>query len=460
VRTLVECVANFSEGRDAGVVDSLCEAISRGAGAAVLHRTSDADHNRTVITFAGTPEGVAAAAVRAAGKAVELIDLNRHSGVHPRLGAVDVIPFVPVEGITLAQCAKLARQVGQEIWREHKVPVYFYEAAALRAERQRLENVRRGGFEAIRTAAVSDPARAPDVGGPELHPTAGAAIVGARKFLIAWNVNLAGTDLEAAREIARTVRESSGGLPAVKALGLRLASRDQVQVSVNLTDFELTPLHRVFEAVATEAARRGLPIAGTEIIGLIPRAAIEAAAEACLRFENFTPSVVLEQRIDDVLPPGLDDLLEQLADPARSTGGAAAAAMAGAMAAALGEMIARRMERDCESLRAHRRFFLAASHGDDEAYASPRPLSETCLDALVAATEVRIAIAERAHRLSEELAAMAEGMPDRFLSDMHSAVLLVRAARQGGVAAAKMHIVRIRQEIIRRDLEQRISTLQ
>jgi glutamate formiminotransferase len=306
VRQIVECVANFSEGRDAGIIDRITEAIVRGDGVAVLHRTSDPDHHRSVITFAGTAEGVAAAAVRAVGKAVALIDLNRHRGVHPRLGAADVIPFVPVEGVSLEECAELARNVGEEIWRTHNVPVYFYEAAAAISERRRLENVRRGGFEGIREAVASDPLRRPDIGGPDLHPTAGAVIVGARKFLIAWNVNLASEDLQAAREIARAIRESSGGLPGVKALGLPLESRRQVQVSVNLTDHERTPLHRVFEAISAEAAKRGLPVSGTEIIGLIPRSAIEAAAEAYLRFENFTPARVIEQRVEEALPLGFD----------------------------------------------------------------------------------------------------------------------------------------------------------
>jgi glutamate formiminotransferase len=298
IRPLVQCVPNFSEGRDPKVVDDIAGAIARTTGVAVLGRTMDADHNRSVITFAGTPDAVAAAALAGVEKAVEHIDLRRHSGVHPRLGAADVIPFVPVRGVSLADCTALAHRVGEEIWRTLGVPVYFYEAAARQPGRERLENVRRGGFEGIRDAILHDPSRHPDIGGPELHPTAGASIVGARKFLIAFNVNLATTDLAIAKQIARTIRESSGGMRYVKALGLPLASRNQVQVSMNLTDFEQTPLHTVVDAVRREAARLGVQVAGTEIIGLLPRAVIESAAGFYLQFENFATDLVLENRFE------------------------------------------------------------------------------------------------------------------------------------------------------------------
>ncbi|HYO81247.1 MAG TPA: glutamate formimidoyltransferase, partial [Bryobacteraceae bacterium] len=288
-RRIIECVANFSEGRDSSVVDALAEAVRRGHGVALLHRTSDPDHNRSVLTFAGDPESVMAAAVRAVRVAAERIDLTRHQGVHPRVGAADVVPFVPVEAVSLEQCVALAHEAGREIWSTCGVPVYYYEAAALRPDRRKLEAIRRGGFEALRDDATEVPDRAPDVGGPALHPTAGACIVGARKFLVAWNVNLSGGTLDDAIAIAKRIRASSGGFPAVKALGLPLASRGQVQVSVNLTDLDQTPLHLVFEAIAVEAVRRGMTVVGSEIIGLVPRGALERAAERFLRFENFDP---------------------------------------------------------------------------------------------------------------------------------------------------------------------------
>ncbi len=301
-RRIIECVANFSEGRDPAVVEAIARAVENGPGVRVLHLTRDTDHHRSVVTFAGTPEAVLPAAVRAVAEAVARIDLTRHSGVHPRLGAADVVPLVPVENVSLEECVGLAHQLGHEIWRALGVPVYFYEAAAVRPERRLLENVRRGGFEGIRDALASgDESRRPDTGGPELHPTAGAVIVGARKFLIAWNVNFASTDLAAAKAIARSIRASSGGFAHVKALGLPLVSRGQVQVSMNLTDFDVTPMHVVFEAIRTQARELGVEIAGTEIIGLLPRAVLERAAASYLQFENFSPDVVVEHKVESLL---------------------------------------------------------------------------------------------------------------------------------------------------------------
>jgi glutamate formiminotransferase len=286
---LIECVANFSEGRDAAVVAAIERAIRSAAGVVVLRSEMDTDHNRSVITFVGPPDAVAAGALRAIETAVERIDLRKHAGVHPRMGAADVVPFVPLEGATLDDCVAIARQTGEEVWKRLRVPVYFYEAAAMSPDRRLLENCRRGGFE--------NPRIAPDVGGPALHPSAGACIIGARKILIAFNVNLKTDDVQVARDIARKIRASSGGMPFVKALGLPLSDRGLAQVSMNLTDFEQTPLHVVFDAVKREAAARGVEIAGSEIIGLIPKKALEAAAAHYLQCENFESGLVLENRM-------------------------------------------------------------------------------------------------------------------------------------------------------------------
>ena len=294
---LIECVPNFSEGRDLAKVDALVNAMSGVAGAWVLDRTSDADHNRSVITLAGKPEAVAEAAICGAGKAAELIDMTRQTGVHPRIGATDVIPFVPLEGVSMEECVALARHVGQELWDRYRIPVYFYEAAAMRPERVNLENVRKGQFEGLREAALGDPDRSPDIGEPCLHPTAGATAVGARKFLIAYNIHLNTSDVSIAREIARAIRSSSGGLRHVKAIGVELKTRSLAQVSINLTDFEQTPLHRVFEMVKREAERHGCAVVGSEIIGLVPRKAIELSGEYDLQLENFSPAQVLENRL-------------------------------------------------------------------------------------------------------------------------------------------------------------------
>lgn len=287
---MMECVANFSEGRDAATVRAIEDAIASSAGVLLLRSERDADHNRSVMTFAGPPDAVSEGALRGIAVAVERIDLRKHTGVHPRMGAADVVPFVPLEGATLADCVAIARRTGEEVWKRFQVPVYFYEAAALSQDRRHLENCRRGGFES--------PKMAPDLGGPALHPSAGACMIGARKLLIAFNVNLQTDDVAVAREIARTIRASSGGMPFVKALGLPLAGRGLAQVSMNLTDFEQTPLHEVFDAVQREAAARGVAIAGSEIIGLAPKKALEDAAAHYLKCENFESGLVLENRLE------------------------------------------------------------------------------------------------------------------------------------------------------------------
>jgi glutamate formiminotransferase len=276
---LVECVANFSEGRDAAEIDAIVRTVEAVPGALLLDRHSDADHNRSVVTFAGPPDAVAEAAFRLVESAAARIDLTKHQGAHQRIGAADVVPFIPIEGVTLKDCAAIAGRVGERIWSALRVPVYLYGAAARRPDRVNLENVRRGQFEALLTEMGKDPERDPDIGDPVCHPTAGAVAVGARKFLIACNVNLASSDVAIARQIARTVRFSSGGLPCVKAMGVMLVSRNLAQVSMNLTDFEVTPLHVALEAVRREAERIGVPVLETEIVGLIPRKALDGRGD-------------------------------------------------------------------------------------------------------------------------------------------------------------------------------------
>lgn len=283
---IIECVPNFSEGRDPVIVAGIGRAVAAVPGVILLDTTSDQDHHRSVLTFAGEPEAVAEGAFAAVREAAAKIDMSKHAGVHPRIGAADVVPLVPVEGATLEQCAALAVKLGERIWTELRVPVYLYEAAARRAECRRLENVRK----------LAPKGLAPDFGTGR-HPTAGASVVGARKFLIAWNINLRSTDLAFARDIARGIRESSGGLPAVKSIGLALESRGQVQVSINLVDFERTPLYVVFDAVKKRCEERGVEIAGSELIGLIPAAALGSSEGHDLRWENFRPELVLENRL-------------------------------------------------------------------------------------------------------------------------------------------------------------------
>ena len=351
MKRLIECVPNFSEGRDAAKVEALVEAMRAVDGVAVLDREMDADHNRCVITLAGEPDPVAEAALRGVGKALELIDLTKHSGAHPRLGAADVIPFIPVEGVTLDDCVALARKVGREIWERYHIPVYYYEAAALRSERANLENIRKGQFEGLREEAPKNPARAPDVGGPALHPTAGATVVGARKFLIAYNVNLNTPDIAIANKIAKAIRFSSGGLRYAKAMGVDLQARHLAQVSINLTDFEQTPMHRVFEMVEREAKRYGAAIVGSEIVGLVPQRALDMAADFFLQLQNFSPAQVLENKLaaaregrpleaTGALASLARPFLDAVAAPSAVPGGGSVAALAGALAASLGQMVA------------------------------------------------------------------------------------------------------------------------
>ncbi len=294
----MECVPNFSEGRDAEVVSRVARAAAGVPGILLLDLQRDIDHNRSVLTFAGPPEAVVDAAVAAAGVAARHIDLNQHDGVHPRIGAADVVPFIPLRGITLDECAVLARNAGERHWRENGVPVYFYDAAALRPDRTRLEQIRKGGFRLLRTAALTDPYRLPDVGGPALHPTAGASIFGARKFLVAYNVNLKTDDLALAQAIAKSIRASPGGYPCVKALGVFLESRNLAQVTTTITDFDVTPLHVVFNAIREQAARAGVEVEGSELIGLLPRRVLEMAGSTDFRWEHWDDSMVLETRME------------------------------------------------------------------------------------------------------------------------------------------------------------------
>ena len=297
---LVECVPNFSEGRKRESIDRIARAVESESGVVVLNRHIDVDHNRSVITFVGEPGTIVSAAVKAVAAASELIDLRSHAGVHPRIGATDVLPFVPVSGVTIDECVALAHEAGHRIWRELSIPVYFYERAALHPDRKRLEHVRGQGFEWLAREVRLNPNRAPDVGGPELHPTAGATVVGARPFLIAFNVNLRTDDLSIARSIAREVRERDGGLPFVKALGFALESRGIVQVSMNLVDFAHTGIGRAFAAVRDAAGRRGLEVEGAEIVGLVPRAAVDRTASYFPYLENFRETLVIETVLEQI----------------------------------------------------------------------------------------------------------------------------------------------------------------
>ncbi len=294
---IVECVPNFSEGRRKDVVDAIAEAARAVEGVRILDVEMDASHNRAVLSFIGAPGPVQEAAFRSVAMAVELIDLTKHEGEHPRMGAADVVPFIPVTGISMEECVGLAHGLGERIWKELEVPVYFYAEAAKREERRLLPKIRKGEFEGLREEMGKNPERDPDVGEPRIHPTAGATVTGARGPLIAYNVNLCTEDLELAQRIAKKIRTSSGGFPAVQAKGFRLEEEGLVQVSMNLLNFRETSIPRVFEAIHEEARAAGVPIESSEVVGLVPLDALLDAAEHALQLHRFDRSQILERRL-------------------------------------------------------------------------------------------------------------------------------------------------------------------
>lgn len=296
---LVECVPNISEGRRREVIEEIVGAAA-GEGRRVIDLSMDADHNRSVITLIGEPEGLADGVINLARKAVERIDLRKHRGVHPRMGAVDVIPFIPVWGVTMSDCISLSRKVGERIAKELKIPVYLYEESATSEQRRNLAAIRKGEFEGF-PAKIVDPEWQPDFGKPRLHPTAGAVAVGAREFLVAFNINLKTSELRVAKEIAAAVRFSSGGLRYVKGLGLHLKEQGIVQVSMNLTNFKKTSILKVFEFVKREAERHGVMILESEIVGKVPRQALYDVAAAALQLKEFSPGLLLEEQIEKAL---------------------------------------------------------------------------------------------------------------------------------------------------------------
>lgn len=293
----VECVPNFSEGRDKEIVDKIAYSISSVPGIKILDIEMDHDHNRSVITFVGDKVSIQEGAFSGARAAAELIDLTKHTGEHPRMGALDVLPFVPIQGASMQDCVEIASAVGERIARQLKIPVFLYEEAARRPERRQLEHVRKGQFEGLREAIANDDSRYPDYGPRKVHPTAGAVAVGARMPLIAFNMNLKSRDLEAAKDIAKKIRTSGGGLPNLKALGFDLKEKGMVQVSMNLTDYTVTPISRVFDEVRKEAEARGIDVAEGEIIGLIPLDAVCDITARFLRLEQFSSNQILERRI-------------------------------------------------------------------------------------------------------------------------------------------------------------------
>ena len=480
MKRLIECVPNFSEGRDSAKVDALVGAMSSVPGVYVLDREMDADHNRSVITLAGEPDAVAEAALLGVGKAMKLIDLTKHTGAHPRVGAADVVPFIPIDGVTIEDCVALARRVGNEIWTRYRIPVFFYEAAATRPERVNLENVRRGQFEGLREEMKKNLDRQPDVGEPKVHPTAGVTVVGARKFLIAYNVNLNTSDVSIANKIAKAIRFSSGGLRYVKSMGVELKARNLAQVSINLTDFEQTPMHRVYEMVKREAERFGAMPVGSEIVGLVPKKALEMAADFFLQLENFSPAQVFENKLADALSDapvmtakdgrlaGLArPFLDALAAPSATPGGGSASAFAAALAASLGQMVAglsrkkksqaayvEQLSAALDEMRRTADELAEAIDRDAESYdavmvafklpqgnAEETARREAAIqNATKGAAEVPLQVAERTVALFERLGQLEGIVAASMRSDLHVARMMADAGARGALANVEINL--------------------
>ncbi len=379
-----------------------------------------------------------------------------------------MVPFIPIEGVSIDDCLKLAERTAQEIWNKLKVPVYFYEAAAKRPDRVNLENIRRGQFEGLVKEIGTVAARQPDVGDAVAHPTAGAVVVGVRKFLIAYNVNLGTPDLNIAKKIAKTIRFSSGGFRYVKSLGIMLEGRNQAQVSINLTDFEQTSMHLVYETVRREAERYGVPVVGSEIVGLVPKKSLEMSAEYFLRIENFKPELVLENKMADAMASrsGLVEFLDSLAAPSATPGGGSASAAAAAMGAALGAMVTKLAKQDSSAFEEDRKFFTEAVDRDSNAFedvmaAYQRPKAERgpfVEAAMQGATEVPLQVLERASAMLARMEALA--IPARYASDLAVGKALTVAAKTGALENVRINLESIHDEKFRASIEARLGALQ
>ncbi|HEY7532547.1 MAG TPA: glutamate formimidoyltransferase, partial [Nitrospiraceae bacterium] len=459
-------------------------------GVWLLDHTKDHDHHRAVLTFAGEPEAVAEAAFRAIRVATDLIDLRKHHGEHPRVGATDVVPFVPIQETTMADCVVLARELGRRVGQELDIPVFFYEQAATRRDHASLESVRRGGLEGLAFRMQSDPDWVPDCGPAQLHPTAGALVVGARPPLVAFNVNLRTTNIELAREIAATVRQSNGGVPHLKAIGVALASRKMVQVATNLTDPTITSMHTALEAIRTQAEQRGVEVAGSEVIGLVPQAAVIHAASHALRLEWFDPSQVLETRLalvwskkqtegifQTIAPTewmahqSMKEFVAGVATARPIPAGGSVSALVGALAASLGVMGARLSR---QSAAEHRLLpmsqrLLHLVQADAEAYRqymqalklpSEDPMRATKISTgLHSATEIPIEIAELSSESGILLHACLKRARPQLRSDISVGILMALAATEAGIRTVRENIKEQTNRQLRSALQPRIATV-
>jgi len=488
---LVECVPNFSEGRRKEVINAIVDE-ARSKNVKVLDIESDANHNRSVLTFVGDPEDVKEAGLAASAKAIELIDLNKHTGEHPRMGAVDVIPFIPIASIAMEECVQLARDFAKEFAARFKVPVYLYEYAATRPDRKNLADVRRGEFEGLREQIGIDPEKKPDFGPNSIHPTAGATAIGARQILIAYNINLATNNLDLAKKIARQVRGRDGGLPAVKALGFELKDRGMVQVSMNMVDYKVSQLYEAFERVRTLAEQQGIQVAESEIVGLVPTEALTDAAEFYLRLRTFKKNQILERRLTESEPDRLAAMTlaafgSEVASVKPVPGGGSVSAYAASLAASLVSMVSRVTMKKTESekyapalngilaesekLRAQ---LLTLVDKDSEsfdalmkAYRLPKETepektarSNEIQNRLKAATQIPLETAERAASTMSAARKLAEYASLNAISDLQTAIALAHSGFVGSTANVMINLPGIKNPEYRRQVEDELKGLQ
>ena len=471
---LVECVPNFSEGRDPAVIAAIRDAIAGTTGAHVLDVSSDVSHHRTVITFVASLEAAVPAALAAMREARNRIDLTKHVGEHPRIGATDVVPFIPLDGATMDDCIALARELGERAFRELDIPVYLYERAATTPARENLADVRRGEFEGLRDEVRTNPARHPDFGDAALHPTAGATAVGARPFLVAYNIYLGDkANLPVAKEVAKAIRGSSGGLRYVKGLGLEVDG--QAQVSMNLVDTEKTPLHRVFDFVKAEAAAYGVSPTWSEIVGLVPERVILEAGARHIQLRGFSKGMLLETKVREVMSGGetIDGFMSSVAGPTPTPGGGSVAAHAGALGAALAQMVSGltvgkkkyaavedEMKQIALQASALRRSLAALVEKDARSYDAVRAAYQLPSDseqqqaarsiairhALIGAAEVPLETARTAVEVAALAAALAERGNSNAVTDACVSALLAEAACKGAVLNVRINVAALDEE--------------
>jgi glutamate formiminotransferase/formiminotetrahydrofolate cyclodeaminase len=488
---LVECVPNFSEGRRKEVIDAIANE-ARARNVMVLDVESDANHNRSVLTFVGEPDDVKDAGLAISAKAIELIDLNKHRGEHPRMGAVDVIPFIPISDVTMEECVQLARDFAKEFAARFKVPVYLYEAAATRPERRNLADVRKGEFEGLRNQIGKTPDKTPDFGPNEIHPTAGATAIGARQILIAYNVNLATANLDVAKKIARQVRGKDGGLSAVKALGFELKDRGIVQVSMNMVDYKASQLFKAFELVRTLAEEQGVQVVESEIVGLVPQEALIDTAQFYLRLHSFKKDQILERKLaesesDLLVSMNLAAFSSEVASEKPVPGGGSASAYSVALAASLVSMVSRLtlkkteyekywpavreilaeseklrvqsltfVDRDAQSFAALMKAYRLPKETESDRQARSKEIQMRLKDA----AQVPLETAELAARTAYAARNLTEYANVNALSDIRTAIFLAQAGFQGASANVATNVTGIKETEYRKHTEQKLNELQ